>query len=172
MIRFAISLALAPFSPVDPIPDDAVARMGDAAYYFRQANAATFALPIDIDALARPKRPGVDWLPVSDELLVKSGLDGVDTDKLFCISRKWNNSWLLSTTSTVARAWVDPTPKYLTFMAHGDAKIVVNLWDGSVKYEGVTPDEAGLAFWAAVTRAFPYIRDVIQDSPRKSIYEP
>lgn len=39
--------------------------------------------------------------------------------------------------------------------------ITINLKDGSVKFEGVNPDAAALLFWATVTDAFPYVRQMM-----------
>ena len=55
-------------------------------------------------------------------------------------------------------------PTSLIFYCHGGKQITIDLRDGSVKLNGVKPDEAGLAFWTAVTTAYPYVREMIRHS--------
>ena len=78
--------------------------------------------------------------------------------------QEYNGIYSVTTTSLPNTTYA--ALSYPEFVTSCGAKgsISISLRDGSVKYDGMKPDEAGLAFWAAVTTAFPYVSEIIRHS--------
>lgn len=77
---------------------------------------------------------------------------------------------------TPLQLWVDDDSAYVFNGSHdltldvmsdltfscGDGSITLSLKDGSVTYDNCDPTESGKAFWRAVTKAFPEVREAIR----------
>ena len=74
-----------------------------------------------------------------------------------------NNALVWQTVPTTLLT-LEPELNFLSFGCHGGKQISIDLRDGSIKLDGVKPDEAALAFWTAVTTAYPYVREMIRHS--------